>query len=213
MTARGERRGRDLIARHGETVFNAARVMQGNAPHTPLTRAGFAQADAMGAALRALLGDRPPLTMWVSPAGRTLQTLSIVAEHLGLDWRDARVDDRLVEVDVGSWSGRPYAEVIAGEGDVLLPGGVLRPAPDGERYPEVVARMTAWIADTDADEGDRLVIGHGMSSRVLRGLLTNFAPDPRVGAPIAPGPPQGSAALVEQGRERLVVTGSGWAPA
>ena len=41
---------RFFIARHGETVFNAASRMQGeDATHTPLTRKGFAQADAMGA--------------------------------------------------------------------------------------------------------------------------------------------------------------------
>ena len=44
--------GRLFIARHGETVFNAAARMQGDVAHTPLTRAGFAQADEMGAALR-----------------------------------------------------------------------------------------------------------------------------------------------------------------
>ena len=56
------RQGRDLIARHGETVFNAARRLQGDHPHTPLTRAGFAQAEEMGRALRAALGARPALT-------------------------------------------------------------------------------------------------------------------------------------------------------
>ncbi|KAK0350053.1 hypothetical protein LTR94_030589, partial [Friedmanniomyces endolithicus] len=56
MTA--TRHGRDFIARHGETVFNAARRLQGDAPHTPLTRAGFAQAEEMGRALRDALGER-----------------------------------------------------------------------------------------------------------------------------------------------------------
>ena len=51
----GRRQGRDFVARHGETVFNAARRMQGDHPHTPLTRAGFAQADEMGRALRDLI--------------------------------------------------------------------------------------------------------------------------------------------------------------
>ncbi|WP_294291859.1 phosphoglycerate mutase family protein, partial [uncultured Sphingomonas sp.] len=64
MTARRPRAGRDFVMRHGETVYNLAGRMQGDHPHTPLTRAGFAQADAMGAALRALLGPRPKLTMW-----------------------------------------------------------------------------------------------------------------------------------------------------
>src|SRR3546814_14807403 len=71
-----KRSGRDFIARHGETVFNAARRLQGRQPHTPLTRAGFAQADEMGPALRALLGARPAPTMWPSPPGRALQPLA-----------------------------------------------------------------------------------------------------------------------------------------
>ena len=76
------RQGRDFIARHGETVYNITQRMQGDHPHTPLTRAGFAQADAMGAALRDLLGVKPKLTLWASSAGRALQTLAIIADHL-----------------------------------------------------------------------------------------------------------------------------------
>ena len=68
--------GRLFIARHGETVFNAASRMQGDVLHTPLTRAGFAQADKMGARLRALLGSKPALDLWASPTGRALQTLA-----------------------------------------------------------------------------------------------------------------------------------------
>ena len=83
-----------FIARHGETVFNAAGRMQGDAPHTPLTRIGFAQADEMGVLLRVRLGPRPALTLWSSPAGRALQTLAVIAEHLELDWHGARIDDR-----------------------------------------------------------------------------------------------------------------------
>jgi broad specificity phosphatase PhoE len=61
---------RYFIARHGETVFNAAGRMQGDALHTPLTRAGFAQAEEMGLALRLRLGPRPDLALWTSDAGR-----------------------------------------------------------------------------------------------------------------------------------------------
>ena len=73
------RLGRDFIARHGETVFNAARRLQGDHPHTPLTRAGFAQANDMGDALHRLLGSKPSLTLWASPTGRALHTLALIA--------------------------------------------------------------------------------------------------------------------------------------
>lgn len=210
MTA--TRHGRDFIARHGETVFNAARRLQGEAPHTPLTRAGFAQAEEMGRALRAALGERPALTLWASPTGRALQTLAIVAEHLGLDWHDVRTDERLTEIGMGSWGGRYYADVVADVGPVILPGGLLKCAPDGERYEQIAARVSGWLADTDADPGDRLVIMHGISSRVLRGVMTGAPVDP-CGAPVLPGHPQGTVTMIERGREQVVHLGAGHAPA
>lgn len=213
MSDQQARRGRDFIARHGETVFNAAGRLQGDHPHTPLTRAGFAQADAMGLALRAFLGPRPALTLWASPTGRALQTLAVIAERLELDWHRARTDARLVEIGMGSWGGRYYADVIAEVGPVFDAAGALRCAPDGERYPEIAARLGGWIAGTDADGGDRLVVMHGISSRVLRGMLTDLPPDPGLGAPFAPGLPQGSVAMVEQARESVVHLGGGLAPA
>lgn len=211
MESKRARRGRDFVARHGETVYNAAGRMQGDHPHTPLTRAGFAQADAMGAALRAQLGARPNLTLWSSPAGRALQTLAVIAEHLELDWHAARTDPRLVEIGMGRWSGRYYADVIAETGDFVdrTHGLYTRPPEEGEWYDAIAARVGAWAEDTADDSGDRLVIMHGMSSRVLRGILTGQDVLPGFDAPIAPNLPQGSIALIAGGVERIVHTGTG----
>ncbi len=205
------RKGRDFIARHGETVFNIARRMQGDHPHTPLTRAGFAQADAMGAALREELGARPKLTLWSSSAGRALQTLSIIAEHLELDWHQARTDDRLIEIGMGAWSGRYYADLQQEVGSFLdVEHGLYnRPPEGGEWYDSITQRVSAWLADTDQDPGDRLVIMHGMSSRVLRGVMTGADVMPQFGAPVAPDLPQGSVVLIAQGVERIVHLGTG----
>ena len=207
----GNRKGRDFIARHGETVFNSARRMQGDHPHTPLTRAGFAQADAMGAALREILGPKPKITLWSSSAGRALQTLAIIAEHLELDWHQARTDDRLVEIGMGAWSGRYYADLL-GEAPGFLDiehGLYTRPPPGGEWYDAIAARVSGWLADTQDDPGDRLVIMHGMSSRILRGVMTGREVMPQFGAPVAPDLPQGSIVRIEQGVETVVHLGSG----
>lgn len=212
-----QRKGRDFIARHGETVFNIARRMQGDHPHTPLTRAGFAQADAMGAALREILGPKPKLTMWSSSAGRALQTLAVIAEHLELDWHQARHDDRLVEIGMGEWSGRYYADLMdEAPGFLDLEQGLYtRPPPGGEWYDGIAVRVSSWLADTDADPGDRLVIMHGMSSRVLRGVMTGLPVSPAFGAPVARDLPQGSVVRIEGGVETVVHlgTGRGAAPA
>ncbi|MBO9714391.1 histidine phosphatase family protein [Sphingomonas sp.] len=208
----GTRKGRDFIARHGETVYNRAKRMQGDHPHTPLTRAGFRQADEMGEALRALLGPRPKLALWSSSAGRALQTLAVIAEHLELDWHQAHRDDRLVEIGMGDWSGRYYHDVAAeGGADILDPEHrlYLRPPPGGEWYDSIAARVSSWLADTDDDPGDRLVIMHGMSSRVLRGVMTHAPVMPQFGSAVAPDLPQGSVAMIEGGVETVVHRGSG----
>jgi probable phosphoglycerate mutase len=200
-----------FIARHGETVFNAAARMQGETTHTPLTRAGFAHADEIGGALLAALGPAPPLALWASPTGRALQTLAIAAEHLRLDWHEARADERLSEMDMGGWGGRSYAEIAETHGGFVdRKAGLFtcRP-PGGEWYDDIARRLRAWMADTAEERGDRLIVMHGISSRVLRGLLTGAPDRLGCGAPVAAPLPQGSLVCVEQGVETVVGLGSG----
>jgi probable phosphoglycerate mutase len=188
-------------------VFNAAARMQGASPHTPLTRAGFAQAEAMGIALRHRLGPRPGLELWSSPAGRALQTLAVIAEHLELDWHGARIDPRLAELDVGGWSGLYHRDLVAAEGPIVDhdTGLFNRRPPGGESYAEVADRLRAWLAEHPPGPGARLVVMHGMSSRVLRGLLL-AAPALRLpcGTGIADGVRQGRLVEIADGVERLL---------
>ena len=209
-------KGRLFIARHGETVFNAAGRMQGDAMDTPLTRAGFAQAEVMGEALARALGDGPrPSHLWASPYGRALQTLAIVCEHIGVDWHQARRDQRLSEINVGAWGGRTYREIIDEQGEIMDRSCALfsvRP-PEGEWYDEIAVRLMSWLDEHGGEEGDKLIIMHGMSSRVLRGLLTGIDVEPRWSAPVAPSLPQGSMVVIESGQETIVHLGAGHAPA
>ncbi|MEO7178603.1 MAG: histidine phosphatase family protein [Allosphingosinicella sp.] len=200
-----------FIARHGETVFNAARRMQGEVVHTPLTRAGFAHAGEIGEALLAALGPAPELALWASPTGRALQTLAIAAEHLRVDWHQARTDERLSEMDMGEWGGRFYAEIARAHGGFVDRRAGLFTArpPGGEWFDDVARRLNAWLADTEGEQGDRLIVMHGISSRVLRGLLTGDPERPGCGAPVARPLPQGSVVCIEDGVETVVGLGSG----
>lgn len=195
-----------FVARHGETVFNAAGRLQGDTAHTPLTRRGFAQAEAMGAALRAKLGPKPRIDLWASDTGRALQTLAIVAEHLELDWHEARTDRRLAEIDVGEWGGRYYRDIKAELGSVLDPetGLLASSPPGGESYAQVADRLRSWLNDHPPDGSDRLVVMHGFSSRVLRGLLTPCDLRSHCGCPIAHSVPQGRLVCIEGEAEQLV---------
>ncbi len=200
--------GRLFIARHGETVFNAAGQMQGQGQvHTPLTRQGFVQADEMGKALAKWLGTRQSLSLWASSAGRAQQTMAIIAHHIGAEWRDVRTDPRLEEIDVGDWSGRYYADIIAEQGDIMdrdVGLFTVRP-PNGEWYDDIAARLKSWMNDTADERGDRLVIMHGISARVLRGLQRGLPADPRWGAPVADNLPQGTMAMVGYDAEEKII--------
>lgn len=204
-------KGRIFIARHGETVFNFAKRMQGDKRDTPLTRTGFAQADAMGSDLANWISPGHPLKMWSSPSGRALQTLAIIAEHIGHDWHEALHDPRLFEINVGEWAGRSYAEIMDEIGPIVDPETSLFSvrAPGGEWYDEIAARLSSWIVDTADYEGDRLVLMHGMSSRVLRGLLLGLEIKDPWKAPIAPSLPQGTMVVIENGVEQIVRQGGG----
>jgi probable phosphoglycerate mutase len=197
------------LARHAETVFNRHRRMQGNEAHTPLTRDGIAQAEAMGAALaRHFGGSTEPLpTLWASPAGRTLQTAAIVAEHLGIPYFEIRPDRRLREIEVGRWTGRDYAEIIATEGEIIdMEHKLFRmPIPDGEQYADIAARLGDWLVD--AGQGPALVISHGMTARVLRGLLVGGTLYHDV--PIAADVPQGTVVRIAGGSEEALHLGAG----
>lgn len=200
--------GKFYIARHGETIFNADKRMQGALGHTPFTRNGFRQIDAMGAALAKRIDPASTLDLWVSPTGRTLQTLAILCEHLGRDWHGAHRDDRLVEIGMGSWDGRFYADIVAEHGPIyseshavfthVAPGG-------GESYADVRARLEDWLVSLDGG-ADRLVVTHGVTAAVLRGLLTGgdrLHPvcGTAVGAPV----PQGSLVVIENGVEEQIL--------
>jgi len=200
-----------FIARHGETVFNAARRMQGEIAHTPLTRAGFAQADEIGAALAAHLGKGAALDLWASPTGRALQTLAIAAEHLTVDWHVARTDPRLDEMDMGEWGGRHYDEIEAEVGGFVdrKAGLFTRCPPGGEWYDAIATRLRAWLDETAGERGDRLIVMHGISSRVLRGILTGAPDRSECGAPVAQPLPQGSVVCIKDGVETMIGRGSG----
>ena len=198
-----------ILARHAETVFNAAARMQGNGAHTPLTRAGIAQAQAMGAALRAVLGEAPDLDLWVSPAGRTQQTAAIIGEHLGRDFFDWRKDDRLLEIDVGDWEGRWYHDIVAELGRPIVDaerGLFTEAAPNGEWFPAIAARLNNWLATLDPAR-PALVISHGITASVLRGILVGG--EDWHGVPVAPRAPQGTVFRIRDGVEKALHIGSG----
>lgn len=201
---------RVFIARHGETVFNAVGRMQGMDAHTPLTWEGCEQAVRMGEALRSHVTGAGSLALVASPSGRTLQTLALVAAEVHADWHTHTTDRRLREIDVGEWEGQYYADLFPDIHALMDMEHKLfkQYAVRGEDYVAVAARVREWIAEQDFAQ-DMLVISHGMTARVLRGVLLGLPELAGYGAPIARSLSQGSMVVICDGAEELVISGDG----
>ncbi len=161
------------MLRHGETVWNIDRRMQG-AKNSNLTGRGQIQAEAMGRALRRELEREPGPTIFLrSPLGRARETSLIVGRELGLDaakWRD---DPRLAELGYGDWEGFSWKEIEVDHPDALAkwradPEGFV--PPGGESHFELRRRTAAVFADIVALRTRTVVVGHGVSGAVLRGI-------------------------------------------
>ena len=199
-----------FIARHGETVFNAVGRMQGMDAHTPLTWEGCEQAVRMGEALRSHVSDPASLRLVASPSGRTLQTLALVVAEIHADWHYHTTDRRLREIDVGEWEGQYYLTLFPDIGALVDAEHRLFKivAPGGEDYVAVAARLREWLTEQDFAH-DMLVISHGMTARVLRGLLLDLPDLASFGAPVAPSLAQGSMVMICDGVEEMVIDGAG----
>jgi probable phosphoglycerate mutase len=161
------------VLRHGETAWNTERRMQGS-KNSDLTARGRAQALAMGRALKAELEREPGPTLFLrSPLGRACETALIVGCELGLDplvWRD---DPRLAELAYGEWEGFTWKEIEADHPDALSrwrtdPHGFC--PPGGESHVELRRRSAAALADIIAANTRTVVVSHGVSGAVMRGI-------------------------------------------
>ncbi|HEV2770116.1 MAG TPA: histidine phosphatase family protein [Solirubrobacteraceae bacterium] len=160
-----------LLARHGETDDNRARRFQGRRDPT-LNETGREQARALAAEVR---GENVAV-VYASPLLRAWETAAIVGEVLGLE---PRADERLVEIDVGDWTGRLHEEVAENEADVFRawvdPDEGFR-FPGGESIGEQRARVSAAIADVRARrESPALLVCHGGTIRAA--LLARLGPE------------------------------------
>ena len=102
-----------IFLRHGEAKNNVERILAGRTDGFPLTQTGLEQAKKIASFLKPLAIS----AIYSSPIERALTTATIVAKNLNLD---CRVDARLTEIDMGSFSGMEYEKMFAKYGNVFL---------------------------------------------------------------------------------------------
>jgi broad specificity phosphatase PhoE len=151
-----------LLARHGQSDWNATRRWQGHADR-PLTEKGRAQASALAARLAHIDLD----AVYSSDLRRAADTARAVAEVQGLGLVQL---PELREVDVGSWSG-----LTRDEAEERFPDGFARwregfPGwEDGEDYDAMAQRVIGAVVQIALahEHGRALVVSHGGPIRAI----------------------------------------------
>lgn len=162
-----------ILVRHGETVWNAERRLQGHAD-APLSPRGIEQ--ARRAATFFTEGQAPSLVV-SSDLSRARHTTEL------LGFTEFTTDARLREMDLGDWTGRWIEEIEAADRGAYREWrlGSYTP-PRGERWEQFRERVGAALGDAmDRADGDVLVVAHEgvvrAACEILVGLSTsNLSP-------------------------------------
>ena len=159
---------RILLARHGETPWNAEGRYQGQ-EDVALSDVGIMQATALGERLRGMRIDRAV----ASPLSRARRTAELALGEARASL--LQLDDGFKEIAHGEWEGLLAGEIRERDGERLrawreAPDTVQMPGAGGESLQQVLDR--AWPAFARAcaglGEGDTLlVVAHDAVNRVL----------------------------------------------
>ena len=99
--------------RHAQAKNNVERVLAGRSDGIPLTDLGLQQAEKIANFLDPLKIS----AIYSSPIERALHTTKIVSNKLNLQYK---IDHRLTEIEMGSFSGMLYEEMFAKHGNIFL---------------------------------------------------------------------------------------------
>ena len=146
--------GQIIFLRHGQAKNNTERVLSGRTPGVPLTDKGITQAQQTAE----LLQHMNISAIYSSPIQRAKHTAEIVGEHNSID---VQIDDRLIELDMGKFTGIPYDEIFASHGNVFLKfyNGELEIAHNGvETFADVKKRVTSIVDEIIEKHPDQNVV-------------------------------------------------------
>jgi len=111
-----EKRNNFFLVRHGESEGNASgdKISSNPLHNDPLTELGQKEAREAGARLKDLAGEgnKKIDVIITSPFVRTKETARIIAETIGYA-EEIIEDSRLVEINTGSFDGKPWSEFMA----------------------------------------------------------------------------------------------------
>ncbi|MDQ7055814.1 MAG: histidine phosphatase family protein [Persephonella sp.] len=155
---------RIILIRHGESEFNAKRIVQGHID-TDLTPAGVVQARLAGEYLKNFCIQK----IISSDLRRAYRTATIIGDVLNLP---VEKDYRIREMNFGEWEGRSYESIFKTDYETFhrwLQNPVACPLPSQEEITVFENRIRSFYQDLlTLEEESILIVGHGGS---IQGLL------------------------------------------
>ena len=146
--------GSIIFLRHGQAKNNIERILTGRTPGVPLTEEGINQAEKAAKFLEHMNIS----AIYSSPIERARHTAEIVGKHNSLD---VTIDDRLIELDMGKFTGVPYDEIFTSHGNVFMKfyNGELEIAHNGvETFSEVKKRVLGIVDQVIENHPDQNVV-------------------------------------------------------
>ncbi len=171
--ARGEG-VRLVLIRHGQTAWNEGAGQERFRGRTdlPLDEIGQSQARAVAARLE----GEPIAAVYTSPLLRARQTITPLAEKLGLA---IQPHDGLLDINYGDWQGLTHAQAAAAYPELYAcwrttPSQVH--FPGGESLADVQTRLCSLLDDLAARHPGQVValVGHQMVNKILTCTLLDL---------------------------------------
>jgi probable phosphoglycerate mutase len=133
--------GQIIFLRHGQAKNNTERILAGRTEGVPLTDTGIKQAEHTAQ----LLEQMNVSAIYSSPIQRAKHTAEIAGKHNSID---VTIDDRLIELDMGKFTGMPYDKIFNSHGNVFMKfyNGELEIAHNGvETFSDVKKRILGIV--------------------------------------------------------------------
>jgi broad specificity phosphatase PhoE len=150
------------ILRHGETEWNATGRLQGHFD-SALTATGRQQADDQRKIL--LSRDLGGFAVISSPQGRALETARIALSGV---ISPIETNPALGEIGIGAWAGANRSDLLA-QTTAVDGFDLYELAPEGEGFAALEGRCRNFLQSLT---GPSVLITHGITSRMLRVILT-----------------------------------------
>jgi broad specificity phosphatase PhoE len=160
-----------LVARHGQTPFNAEKRILGRRDPS-LDEVGNEQAKALGVAI----AGQDLAAVWTSPLRRASETAASAGVALGVTPRPL---DGLLESDRGRWEGRRVSDIVAAEPELFeafLAGAHDFEFPGGESLAAQAARTKEALETILSGPVPALVVAHAGTIRALMSLAEEKVP-------------------------------------